>query len=61
MIVRIHVFINKFLTVEIILFVLASGLQLFISKDGTTTLGGQDIKHQISLGPFQKVVMEEHR
>ncbi|XP_065209649.1 early estrogen-induced gene 1 protein isoform X3 [Planococcus citri] len=39
----------------------SSGLQLFISKDGTTTLGGQDIKHQISSGVFKKVVMEEHR
>lgn len=41
--------------------VTAVGLQLFISSDGTTTLGGQDVKRQLSSGAFKKVVVEEHR
>ncbi|XP_034233716.1 protein FAM102A isoform X4 [Thrips palmi] len=38
-----------------------SGLQLFIAKDGTTALGSQEVKSQMSAGVFKQVVMEEDR
>ncbi|KAL0276121.1 UNVERIFIED_CONTAM: hypothetical protein PYX00_003767 [Menopon gallinae] len=38
-----------------------SGLQLFIAKDGTTSLGSQDIKNQMPAGVFKQVVIEENR
>lgn len=39
----------------------ASGLQLFIAKDGTTALGSQEVKNQMSTGVFKQVVIEENR
>ncbi|XP_015374290.1 PREDICTED: protein FAM102A isoform X2 [Diuraphis noxia] len=38
-----------------------SGLQLFIAKDGTTTLGSQDVKCHMSNSLFKQVVMEDNR
>ncbi|XP_050434623.1 protein FAM102A isoform X3 [Adelges cooleyi] len=38
-----------------------SGLQLFIAKDGTTTLGSQDIKCHMPNSLFKQVVMEDNR
>ncbi|KAK9498773.1 hypothetical protein O3M35_003336 [Rhynocoris fuscipes] len=38
-----------------------SGLQLFIAKDGTTALGSQEVKNQMSTGVFKQVVIEENR
>ncbi|XP_029343111.1 protein FAM102A isoform X3 [Acyrthosiphon pisum] len=38
-----------------------SGLQLFIAKDGTTTLGSQDLKCHMSNSLFKQVVMEDNR
>ncbi|XP_025415163.1 protein FAM102B isoform X1 [Sipha flava] len=37
------------------------GLQLFIAKDGTTTLGSQDINRHMSNSLFKQVVMEDNR
>jgi len=37
----------------------ASGLQLFIAKDGTTAFGSHDVKRQASSGAFQQVVMDK--
>lgn len=39
----------------------ASGLQLFIAKDGTASLGNHDVKSQVSTGVFKQVVMEDNR
>ncbi|XP_069695368.1 early estrogen-induced gene 1 protein isoform X5 [Periplaneta americana] len=36
----------------------ASGLQLFIAKDGTTALGSHEVKSQMSAGVFKQVVMD---
>lgn len=38
-----------------------SGLQLFIAKDGTTTLGSQDVKCHMPNSLFKQVVMEDNR
>ncbi|XP_024083736.1 protein FAM102A isoform X3 [Cimex lectularius] len=38
-----------------------TGLQLFIAKDGTTALGSQEVKSQMSAGVFKQVVIEENR
>jgi len=40
---------------------IGSGLQLFIAKDGTTTLGSQDVKCHMSNSLFKQVVMEDNR
>ncbi|XP_050544662.1 protein FAM102A isoform X2 [Daktulosphaira vitifoliae] len=37
------------------------GLQLFIAKDGTTTLGSQNVKCHMSNSLFKQVVMEDNR
>uniref|UniRef100_A0A0A9XWC6 Protein FAM102A n=1 Tax=Lygus hesperus TaxID=30085 RepID=A0A0A9XWC6_LYGHE len=37
------------------------GLVLFIAKDGTTALGGQEVKNQMPSGVFKQVVIEEDR
>ncbi|XP_014250981.1 protein FAM102A isoform X4 [Cimex lectularius] len=37
-----------------------TGLQLFIAKDGTTALGSQEVKSQMSAGVFKQVVIEEN-
>jgi hypothetical protein len=37
----------------------ASGLQLFIAKDGTTAFGSHEVKRQASSGAFQQVVMDK--
>lgn len=36
----------------------ASGLQLFIAKDGTTALGSHEVKSQMPAGVFKQVVMD---
>ncbi|CAH1786845.1 unnamed protein product [Owenia fusiformis] len=36
-----------------------SGLQLYVAKDGTTALGSQDIKHRMTAGAFEQVVMDQ--
>jgi hypothetical protein len=38
----------------------ATGLQLFIAKDGTTALGSHEVKSQMPAGVFKQVVMEEN-
>ncbi|KAL1132000.1 hypothetical protein AAG570_011610 [Ranatra chinensis] len=38
-----------------------SDLLLFIAKDGTTALGSQEVKSQMSSGAFKQVVIEENR
>ncbi|XP_066588903.1 uncharacterized protein [Prorops nasuta] len=38
----------------------ATGLQLFIAKDGTAALGSQEVKSQMPSGVFKQVVMEEN-
>lgn len=40
-------------------FYLASGLQLYVGRDGTTLLGGQHDKGQFISGQFQRVVMDK--
>lgn len=44
-------------------FVIASGLQLFIAKDGTAALGNHEVKSQMSTGVqvFKQVVMDDNR
>lgn len=41
----------------------ASGLQLFIAKDGTAALGNHEVKSQMSTGVqlFKQVVMDDNR
>lgn len=39
----------------------ASGLQLYIAKDGTTTFGTHEVKSRVSAGAFKQVVMENPR
>lgn len=41
----------------------ASGLQLFIAKDGTAALGSHEVKSQMSTGVqvFKQVVMDDNR
>lgn len=41
----------------------ASGLQLFIAKDGTASLGSHEVKSQMStgLGMFKQVVMDDRQ
>jgi len=39
----------------------SSGLQLFITKDGTSVLGSHEVKSQMSTGVFKQVVMEDTR
>lgn len=43
------------------IYVLASGLQLFIAKDGTASLGNHEVKSQMSTGinSFKQVVMDD--
>jgi len=38
----------------------ATGLQLFIAKDGTAALGSHEVKSQMPAGVFKQVVMEEN-
>lgn len=47
----------------LLLFISASGLQLFIAKDGTAALGNHEVKSQMSTGVqvFKQVVMEDKR
>ena len=46
---------------HLLFFFLGTGLQLFIAKDGTTALGSQDVKSQMTAGVFKQVVIEENR
>lgn len=39
----------------------ASGLQLYIASDGTTSLSGRDVKSRLASGAFKQVVMENPR
>lgn len=38
----------------------ATGLQLFIAKDGTTAFASHEAKSQMPAGVFKQVVMEEN-
>ena len=48
------------LEINISFYFSASGLQLFIAKDGTTALGSHEVKSQMPAGVFKQVVMEEN-
>lgn len=39
----------------------ASGLQLYIARDGTAALGNHEVKSRVSAGAFKQVVMENPR
>lgn len=47
----------------LIITVAASGLQLFIAKDGTAAVGNHEVKSQMSTGVqvFKQVVMDDNR
>lgn len=38
-----------------------SGLQLYIARDGTASLGSHEVKSRVSAGAFKQVVMENPR
>lgn len=40
---------------------LASGLQLYIARDGTASLGGHEVKSNVRAGAFKQVVMQDRR
>lgn len=39
----------------------AAGLQLFIARDGTASLGSHEVKSNMPAGVFKQVVMENPR
>jgi len=40
---------------------LASGLQLYIARDGTASLGGHEVKSSVRAGALKQVVMQDRR
>jgi len=53
------IFINGYIST--ILFFLASGLQLYIARDGTASLGGHEVKSSVRAGALKQVVMQDRR